>query len=145
MNENVSQLVGILLAEGFENLAGELLVEIAQGRERPGDTTKDITTHGEAGLRQDILGREPVPDEEQLEFALDFLLERLVDPANALIEASEIAGRLTQGPATTIRFVDPATSADRLPAREPAPADRSTVEHLVNAIDRVRRDRRGIV
>lgn len=44
------------------NIRPGLLVEIAQGGDRLGDRTNDISARDEVGLRQDM-GREPLPDE----------------------------------------------------------------------------------
>lgn len=141
MNNDVLNLVQILIETGFEHLAGELLLEVSQGREAPGDGKKGVLFDGQVEILESVGDRRPVPDDELLQFALDFLVERLVDPANALIEAGEIAGRLMQGPPATIRFIDPDTSDDRLPARRAGQEDRPAVDNLIKAVERVRRER----
>lgn len=93
------ELVGILNAEGFAVLAGELMSEIGSGREQPG--------HGAAVFAQDFHAREvgdqppsryPIEESHQLGYAIDLLQLRLVEPVLRLAEAEKIAGQIQAAP-----------------------------------------------
>lgn len=101
VSPEVIELVQLLDGEGFGMLAGELLTEIALGRE----TDEESATEDVGGAAQTTLAeplrfadvpppRQPIPEGEQLAFAAEFLRLRLVEPILRLAEAEDIAGAL---------------------------------------------------
>lgn len=95
VSEDVMGLVALLDAEDFSALAGEILTEIALGRE---------IEDGGGEIR-----RISIPPEEQLREAVQLLRLRLTEPAKRLIEAQEIASSLNGGVPTSISFIDVGT------------------------------------
>lgn len=93
VHSDVMELVRLLDAEGFSVIAGEILTEIALGRENPSQEFEGAK-------------REAIPEDEQLRAAIDLLKLRLTEPARRLAEAEEIAAALSDGEAVPIVFVD---------------------------------------
>jgi hypothetical protein len=118
VNGDVLQIVRILDEEGFGALAGELLMEISLGRELDvgrGDVTMlDRPSFSEDDLDLDAWSRrEPIPDDEQLGEAVNFLCLRLVEPMRRLAEVERIAADLLHD---VSRERDPAGSDAKTPA-----------------------------
>ncbi|MXO91505.1 hypothetical protein [Pontixanthobacter aquaemixtae] len=109
INEEVMTIIRILNEEGFGVLAGDLMVEISQGRDQRelDEETLDTET-------ADYDAREPIAPEDQLPAAMQILHRRLVAPAKALAEGERLLGELGQGKPVRIRFVDPVEGIDRL-------------------------------
>lgn len=103
VNPDVMKVVRILDEEGFGALAGELLMEISLGREldldkRFGMQAVDFDTAANDGaLLEARPKREPIPDDQQLGEAMEFLRLRLVEPVRRLAEAERIAQQLLTG------------------------------------------------
>lgn len=93
VHSDVMALVALLDEEDFSVLAGEVLAEIALGREIASDEFETPK-------------REPIPDDEQLRAAIDLVKLRLIQPARHLALAEEIAGALSDSPAVPIVFAD---------------------------------------
>jgi hypothetical protein len=109
INEDVMTIIRILNEEGFSFLAGELMVELSEGRD-------ERKLDGEALdiEKADYDARKPIAPEEQLPAAMQILHRRLVAPAKALAEAERLLGELGKGKPVRIRFVDPVEGTDRL-------------------------------
>lgn len=121
MNEQVMDLVAVLDKEGFSVLAGEILMEIALGRE------------SEFGEGDDASARIPIPDDEQLREAVKLLKLRLTEPARRLAEAENIAGELNGGGIVPIIFID--TNGE--PVAKPAPVLEGVQARSTEAIDKL--------
>ncbi len=119
MNEGVMDLVALLDKEGFSALAGEILMEIALGRE---STLADGDGASE---------RVPIPDDEQLQEAVNLLKLRLTEPARRLAEAEKIASELNGGKIVPIVFID--TNGE--PVTKGAPVSEGEQARRVEAID----------
>ena len=109
INEDVMTIIRILNEEGFGVLAGDLMVEISQGRDQRAFDEEALDTE-----KADYDAREPVAPEDQLPAAMQILHRRLVAPAKALAEAERMLGELGKGKPIRIRFVDPVEGTDRL-------------------------------
>jgi hypothetical protein len=110
----VMQLVGLLDEEGFGALAGELLMEISLGSEKPvadGYISPAGASDGDDDENDPDVGsqRIPIPDKDQLRAAAQFLRLRIVEPIRRLAEAERIAGELSSG--------RPSATSPRLPAQ----------------------------
>ena len=133
-DDDFRQVMQILIDEGFETLAGEILIAVAQRRagpkvERDDDDEEDVEVRHKADFAtpEDLLG--------DLEFVMDFIHKRLVEPARALAEAERIAGSLTGGPPVEIRFSE-AVNGDEIEERGTAPAgDYAAAIDLGRALD----------
>ncbi|MGO8154268.1 hypothetical protein AB9F36_31050 [Rhizobium leguminosarum] len=119
VNEQVMDLVALLDKEGFSVLAGEILMEIALGRE------------SEFGDGDRAYERIPIPDDEQLREAVNLLKLRLTEPARRLAEAEKIAGGLNGGGIVPIIFID--TNGE--PVVKPAPVSAADQARSTEAID----------
>lgn len=127
VSPDVMTVVRILDEEGFGALAGELLTEVATGREldtdsgdvdappenlkaeTPGGSMERLVTLDDESVRKQLyfdrdggLGdpevrREPIPESEQLAHAMAFLKLRLVEPMRRLAEAERLAGEIAAG------------------------------------------------
>lgn len=109
INEEVMKIIRILNEEGFGVLAGDLMVEISQGRDQRELDEEALDTD-----TADYDAREPIAPEDQLPAAMQILHRRLVAPAMALAEAERLLGELGKGKPVRIRFVDPVEGIDRL-------------------------------
>lgn len=109
INEDVMTIIRILNEEGFGVLAGDLMVEISQGRDPRELDEEELDTE-----KADYDAREPIAPEDQLPAAMQILHRRLVAPAKALAEAEHLLGELGKGKPVRIRFVDPVEGIDRL-------------------------------
>jgi len=109
INEDVMTIISILNGEGFSVLAGDLMVEISQGRDQRELDEEALDTE-----KADYDAREPIAPEDQLTAAIQILHRRLVAPAKALAEAERLLGELSKGKPVRIRFVDPVEGTDRL-------------------------------
>lgn len=101
VSPDLIELVQLLDEEGFGTLAGELLTEIALGREvdweaeaEDPDETGEVERSGPERIADLPPPREPIPEGEQLKLAAEFLRLRLVEPIRRLAEAESIAGEL---------------------------------------------------
>lgn len=149
VNHDVREIVRILDEEGFSALAGELLMEIGLGREV--DSDGDLASESsfiEEESDLDLPGRrEPIPDDEQLEEAINFLRLRLVEPMRRLAEADHIADELSQDkepadaklPRKVVRiaFVDSAGDLAQGFERTEQARENQSVEELAKILDRI--------
>ncbi len=114
---NLLWLIAILDAEGFGELAGEILTEISAGRIISDGTDQNVSEDDRPPKRV------PFAPEEQLREAIILLRARLIEPAIRLAEAEEIAGGLIDSGPIRIVFVDDENSPlksefDRAPPGE---------------------------
>jgi hypothetical protein len=109
INEDVMTIISILNDEGFGVLAGDLIVEISQGRDQRELSEEALDTE-----KADYDALEPIAPEDQLPAAMQILHRRLVAPAKALAEAERLLGEFGKGKPVRIRFVDPVEGTDRL-------------------------------
>ncbi|HEV7436107.1 MAG TPA: hypothetical protein VGO22_14700 [Pseudorhizobium sp.] len=109
INEDVMTIIRILNEEGFGVLAGDVMVEISQGRDQRELDEESLDTE-----KADYDAREPIAPEDQLSAAMQILHRRLVAPAKALAEAERLLGEIGEGNPVRIRFVDPVEGTDRL-------------------------------
>lgn len=109
INEDVMTIISILNDEGFGVLAGDLMVEISQGRDQRELNEEALDTE-----KADYDALEPIAPEDQLPAAMQILYRRLVAPAKALAEAERLLGEFGKGKPVRIRFVDPVEGTDRL-------------------------------
>lgn len=109
IDEDVMKIISILNEEGFGILAGDLMVEISQGRDQRELDEEALDTE-----KADYDARSPIASEDQLPAAMQILHRRLVAPAKALAEAERLLGELGQGKPVRIRFIDPVEGTDRL-------------------------------
>lgn len=130
---DVRQLVSILEDEGFEALAGELLLEIGRGREVERPDPVDIEARVEDPAS--VILRVPIPEEEQFSEAMSLLRLRLVDPVRVLRQADEIASKIADAPGTRIRFIDPIEPFEVKPLRDPDVEDPEVGEDLSAILD----------
>jgi hypothetical protein len=96
LNDDVRHLILILDQEGFGAIAGNLMTELSLGRR-----VQALPDEGEN------IARQAFADEEQLDFAMEFLRLRLVVPVRAFAEAERIAGELSEDQTVKINLVDP--------------------------------------
>jgi hypothetical protein len=114
------ELIDILSTEGFGTLAGELLVELTNGSEEGttvGTVDDQVATRAKTAPTSETIRLEgqqftrayfprqiresssqtanPVREDVQLRYAVDFLKIRLLEPLLAYVEAEEIAGELS--------------------------------------------------
>lgn len=145
VSPDVMTVVRILDEEGFGALAGELLTEVATGREldtdsgdvdAPPENLKAETPAGsmerlvtlddesvrlqlyfdtDGGLGDPEVRRESIPESEQLAHAMAFLKLRLVEPMRRLAEAERLAGEIAAG--MTASAVDRAESTEEVKVR----------------------------
>jgi len=122
-DSDVLQLANVLDAAGFGAVAGELLTEIALGREVEMRDDEAVGQGGEVPELQ--LRRSPYSEDEQFAAAIAFLHDRLVLPALAIGEAERLAGQLgdRDGKAVPIRLVDAERGTDGYYALGRAPGD----------------------
>lgn len=138
-DESVLQVVRILMDEGFETLAGELLIAVASRRAGPTAEQDDEDEESLTANKRRRTAPAPGFEPTDLEFAMDFIHRRLVEPARALAEAERIAGALVGGPPSEIRFVD-ASGEDSFSERGLAPAGNAeAADDLERALDRIGR------
>lgn len=109
INEDVMTIISILNDEGFGVLAGDLMVEISQGRDQRELNEEALDTE-----KADYDALEPIAPEDQLPAAMQILHRRLVAPAKALAEAERLLGEFGKGKPVRIRFIDPVEGTDRL-------------------------------
>jgi hypothetical protein len=136
VSPDLIDLVRLLDEEGFGTLAGELLTEIALGREvdwddeaETGDSdgTSGAQLSGPERFADMPPPREPIPEGEQLKLAADFVRVRLVEPIRRLAEAESIAGELAgEAPerkeeAGVRRTTDPVRILFKRPPRDDRP------------------------
>lgn len=139
-NPDVLELVAILDAEGFGDVAGLLLAEVALGREfevsraAPGSVALDEL--GSEVADTDIR-REPIAEADQFAFAMAFLRERLVIPIRQLAEAERIAGEIAGTKPPPIRFVRYGPAQDETAAFTGMSGDDSLANELENLLQRL--------
>lgn len=169
----VMEIIGILNEEGFGALGGEMLIEMNVGREFEAAADEvdavfpdtifddhDYVDLGEGrfanrsyfdengGRDQPDVAREPIPDNEQLRFAAEFLRLRLVAPVNAWAEAEQIAGEFlgskrdveVSSKPVRIAFERPSTGAEDAPvrmARNAEPGTTPLVNELVEVLTKI--------
>mgnify|MGYP003576293965 CR=1 FL=1 len=152
--DDAREIIAILQETGFEAVAGELLQALAIRRERSDrDLAVDATDLDEEEEPKLILSEvfrrpaiSPRPArpadrrQTELEFALDFITTRLVQPAQALAEAERIVGELAEGPPAPIEFIASADDSDRLPRGEAQAGQAEAAARLADAVERVRRE-----
>lgn len=109
INEDVMTIIRILNEEGFSILAGDMMVEISQGRDQ-----RELDEEALDIEEADYDAREPIAPQDQLPAAMQILHRRLVAPARALAEAERLLGELGKGKPVRIRFVDAVEGTDRL-------------------------------
>lgn len=107
ISTEVIELVALLTEEGYGTLAGELLTEISLGRELPPHFAQKVDPPTEE--IEDEVRRVEIPEDEQLSFACDILILRLVEPVRRLAEAERGAASLlsqeqNRPDAVSIRF-----------------------------------------
>lgn len=122
---DVLQLANVLDAAGFSAVAGELLMEIALGREVEMRDDEAVRQGGEPPELQ--LRRTPYTEDEQFAAAIAFLHDRLILPALAIGEAERLAGQLgdRDGKAVPIRLADAKGDAEDHYALGRGPGDDS--------------------
>jgi len=122
---DVLQLANVLDVAGFGAVAGELLTEIALGREVEMRDDEAVRQGGEPAELQ--LRRTPYSEDEQFAAAIAFLNNRLVIPALAIGEAERFAGQLgdRDGKPVPIRLADAEGGGDDHYALGRAPGDDS--------------------
>ena len=133
-SDDVRQLIAILDEEGFGAIAGEILTEISFGREIEKSVAGDLDARAPETTS---LVRVPLDEDDQFDAALRLLDLRLVAPARALADAERIAGRLTGGQATRLRFIDPVEQFDTMPAARGDPGDTAAADALAALIVRL--------
>ena len=109
ISEDLMKIIRILNEEGFGVLAGDLMVEISQGRDQ-----RELDEGALDTERADYDALEPIAPEHQLPAAIQILHRRLVAPAKALAEAECLLGELGEGEPVRIRFINPDEGTDRL-------------------------------
>ncbi len=150
----IMELVQLLEAEGFGIVAGELLTEMSLGREVNPDSDGQPNLGTDGGDKYADLPptREPIPEPEQLEAAVEFLRLRLVEPVRRLAAAEEIAGKLlykqsqqlTAQPPTIspgpvrISFIQPTGDRRSDMARTEAEGRAETANRLLVALQKLR-------
>lgn len=145
------ELVYLLNEEGYGALAGELLTEISLGYELGNEYDEpNISAYSfERSTGPEESQRKPVPEDEQLKFAVEFLQLRLVAPMRFLAEAEEIAGELvttiegtpqsesghgkSNGP-IRIAFNPPANRSETRIQRVEAPGSYESIDELSLAL-----------
>lgn len=142
VNADFMELISILAEEGFEALAGELLNEVATGRElrEPGDdgSAPYGITEGQADQDPQV---QPIPDGEQLGYAMRLLRLRLVEPVRRLAEAEQVAGRIRAegGGAAAVQpvqivFTPVVDGAPLRMDRQAAPGDQTDADELAQLL-----------
>jgi hypothetical protein len=136
ISEEVRQIISILVEEGFESLAGELLTEISLGREveklpRPDEET------GYSDNIDAVVVRVPIEEGGQFHVAMNFIRMRLVRPVKAFAEAERIASGLSGHGSVRIRFVDPEERTVVKPISEGDMGDASIADQLNDLLDRL--------
>lgn len=152
--DDAREIIAILQETGFEAVAGELLQALAIRRDRPDrDLMVDAADldaeeapkliASEVFRRPAISPRPARPTDRaqtELEFVLDFITTRLVQPAQALAEAERIVGELADGPPAPIEFIASTDGSDRLPRGEAEAGEAEAAALLADAVERVRRE-----
>jgi hypothetical protein len=152
--DDAREIIAILQETGFDAVAGELLQALAVRRERPDrDLTVDAADLDEEKtpkliasevFRRPAISPRPARQmdrpQTELEFALDFITTRLVQPAQALAEAERIVGELAEGPPASIEFTASPDGSERLPRGEAEAGEAEAAGRLADAVERVRRE-----
>lgn len=145
------ELVYLLNEEGYGVLAGELLTEIALGYEigQDDEELETISSGHEPTARPEESQRQPIPQDLQLEFAVNFLELRLVAPMRFLAEAEVLAGKLSTPPEGEARlgeklkkatgpirvaFMSPADRSEARIERAEAPGSYKSIDALSSAL-----------
>lgn len=126
MNDDVRHLILILEQEGFGAIAGELMTELSLGRQVQGlsDESEDMV-------------RQAFADEEQLDFAMEFLRLRLVVPVRAFAEAERLAAELSEGQAVKINLVDPIEGQIAEPISRQKAGDAERADRLAEFLEKL--------
>jgi hypothetical protein len=121
---DVLQLVAILESEGFGLVAGELLAEVNQGPE------VEVSRASDGAAPESDIVRKAVPEDHQFAFAVEFLRDRLVVPAQRTAEAERLAGQLGEGEPISIRFLTPGDALDDGLVLSSTPGEAAVAEKL---------------
>ncbi|HYC66577.1 hypothetical protein [Brevundimonas sp.] len=143
--EDLDTIIAILREEGFDLLAGELLMALEVRRNPPPD---DVDFEVEVDKRHKPAKRDINTDTEVLPaapsddagFALAFIAERLVEPAFGLAWTERAVGELTGGEPVAVRFVDRSGEGVRLPRGTALVGDETAGRMLEAALRRVGAD-----
>ena len=151
-------IVRMLDQEGFSALAGELLTEISLGRELDLDDGQGTGSENSAVSSESIvpeisLRRDPIPENQQLKAAINFLRLRLVEPIRYLAEAEHIASEFRSDtkqaespggsrqtspqPPTRITFIDSDSSAPRGLIRSEQAGGKESAGRLDSVLTRI--------
>lgn len=126
LNDDVRHLILILEQEGFGAIAGELMTELSLGRQVQG-----LSDENEGVARQAFA------DEEQLDFAMEFLRLRLVVPVRAFAEAERLAAELSEGQAVKINLVDPIEGQIAEPISRQKAGDADRADRLAEFLEKL--------
>lgn len=126
LTSDIRDLVRILDEEGFGAMAGELMTELSLGRPVEKEQEDDEPP-----------ARQPIADEEQIAFAIDFLRQRLVMPIAAFAEAETIAAEMSNGEPVKIEFVDPLEGTIAEPISRGEAGDASMAGRIDNFLGRL--------
>lgn len=152
--DDAREIVTILQETGFDAVAGELMQALAARRQRPdraltldaadADEEKAPKLIASEVFRRPAISPRPARQkgrpQTELEFALDFITTRLIQPAQALAEAERIVGELAEGPPALIEFATSSDGSDALPRGEAEAGEAEAAARLADAVERVRRE-----
>ncbi len=143
--DDLDTIISILREEGFDLLAGELLVALEVRRNPPPD---DVDFEVEVDERRKPVKRDintdtdylPASPSDSAGFALAFIAERLVEPAFGLAWTERAVGELTGGEPAAVRFVDRSGDGVRLPRGTALVGDETAARELEAALRRAGED-----